>query len=254
MTKTHGFPGKNRKVVGFVSLSSYTGNTAYQQQVIDLALEISEEWKTIYAHEQSNGIPNADSSCGFDCSGLTSYIFNRVMQPVVPTYRLYAALETQYATTVMYNAGYPGEFAPFDVAEGDLQPGDILFFTSLADGTASTEIGHCGIYLGNNEFVHSTSSWEDAVCIMGLRGSYLENFVGARRYLPEEVIPADKVMTIDGPYRNYKVYAEKDSSSAIVATPAQGGSLTVLFTDGSSWALVRTADGTVGYFLTKYLM
>ena len=232
---------------------SYTGNTVYQQQVIDLALEISEEWKTIYAHEQSDGIPNADGSFGFDCSGLTSYIFNRVMQPLVPTYRMYSALETQYITTGMYNAGYTGEFSAFPVADDDLQPGDILFFTSLADGSSSTEIGHCGIYVGNNEFIHSTSSWEDAVCIMGLRGSYLENYVGARRYLPETVEPTNADTSIVGPYYSYNLYSQPNSASAVVTTLAQYDPLTVLFTDNDTWAYVRTEDGHEGFFLTEHL-
>ena len=232
---------------------TYTGNTVYQQQVIDLALEISQEWTTVYAHEQSDGIANEDGSFGFDCSGLTSYIFNRVMQPYVPTYRLYAALETQYATTAMYNAGCTGEFAAADVAADDLQPGDILFFTSLADGTSSTEIGHCGIYVGNNEFIHATSSWEDAVCIMGLRGSYLENYVGARRYLPEEVVSAELETSIVGPYYSYSLYSQANSASDVVTTLAQYDPLTVLFTDNDTWAYVRTEAGDEGFFLLEHL-
>lgn len=231
----------------------YTGNTDYQQQVIDLALEISQEWNTIYAHEQSNGIANPDGTYGFDCSGLVAYIFNRVMQSVVPTYRLYSALETQYATTGIYNAGYPGAFSASDVAPDDLQPGDILFFTSLADGTASTEIGHCGIYMGNNEFIHSTSSWSDAVCIMRLAGSYLENYVGARRYLPETVTSADTVKSIVGPYYSYNLYSEQNSESAVLATLAQYDPVTILFTDNETWAYVRTEDGTEGFFLMEHL-
>ncbi len=232
---------------------TYTGNTPYQQDVIGLALEISENWSTVYAHEQSDGIPNADGNYGFDCSGLVSYIFNTVMQKTVPTYRLYSALDTLYATTGIYNAGYPGAFSAADVPDGQLQPGDILFFTSLADGTASTEIGHCGIYLGNNEFVHSTSSWSDAVCIMRLSGSYLENYVGARRYLPETVIPANTEKSIVGPYYSYNLYSERNSASAVLEILSRYDPVTVLFTDNDTWAYVRTESGTEGYLLMDNL-
>jgi len=234
------------KLTDAKSSFSYTGNTELQQEVLDLVTDIALNWDTVYATGQSNGIPNADGTYGFNSPGLVKYVFNTVMQPKVPFYQLSQVLDTLYAATELYSTGYPGAFAAYDVAQADMEPGDVLFFGS------SSDISYCGIYLGSGEFVYSSGTWEDGVCIMPLK-DFADSLVKVRRYLPEAVVSADKAMTINGPYKNYKVYTEKDSSSAIAATPAQGSSLTVLFTDNGSWALVRTADGTVGYFLTKYL-
>lgn len=231
----------------------YTGNTVYQQEVIDLAVDIAQNWKTTYAHGQSNGIPDSNGVCGFDCSGFVKYIFDSVMRKYNPAYGLSADVEKLYETVGVCNAGYSGEFNAIEVDVDELQPGDVLFFTSLADGSASTEIGHCGIYLGNNEFAHSTSSWDDAVCIVPLSGSYLDNYAGARRYLPECVVPADAQATISGPYRNYKVYAEKAADSEVVATPALGDTVKVLFTDSEKWAYIQTESGVKGYMFLTYL-
>ncbi|MBQ7116146.1 MAG: C40 family peptidase [Clostridia bacterium] len=241
------------KLTSVKSSFTYEGNTQYQQQVIDLTLDIAQNWETVYAHGQSNGIPDSNGAYGFDCSGLVKYILLSIMNQYVPLYNLSADVETLYATEGLYNSGYAGEFSATRVDIDELQPGDVLFFKSLADGSASTEIGHCGIYLGNNEFAHSTSFWSDSVCIVSLSGSYLESYVGAVRYLPDNVTPANEEAIIDGPYQNYKVYAEKSADSTVVATLALGDTVTILFTDNGSWAYVETADGTKGYMLLKYL-
>lgn len=224
----------------------YKGETKRQQQVIDLALEISEEWKTTYAHGQSDGVPDSKGVYGFNCTGLVRYILGTVMQKTVPSYRLLAPLETLYETTSIYNQGYPGEFFATDVKRKNIQPGDVLFFTSQADGSDSDEIGHCGIYLGNNEFVHATSAWEDAVCIVPLTDSFEENLVAIRRYLPTKVTPANtkETLTDSGTHNLYK---ERSRKSTVVTSVAPGGTVTVLFTDNADWAWVRTEDGKEGF-------
>jgi len=224
----------------------YEGETKRQQQIIDLALEISEEWKTTYAHDQSNGIPNSRGVYGFDCTGLVKYILGTVMQKTVPAYRLYASIETLYETESIYNAGYPGEFFATDVKRKNLQPGDVLFFTSQADGSDSDEIGHCGIYLGNNEFIHATSAWEDAVCIVPLTGSFKENLVAIRRYIPKTVTPANTEVKLKKNGTHY-LYTERTRKSSVVTAVSSGGTVTVLFTDNADWAWVRAENGKEGF-------
>lgn len=230
----------------------YTGETKRQQQIIDLALEISEEWKTTYAHNQSDGVPNSKGVYGFDCTGLVKYIFGTVMQKTVPTFRLYADIETLYETDSIYNAGYPGEFFASDVKKKNIQPGDILFFTSLADGSDSDQIGHCGIYLGNNEFVHSTSAWDDAVCIVPLTGSYAENLVAIRRYLPKTVTPANTKVRLSDANAVYSLYTERSRKSSVVTNVSGGDTVTVLYTDNADWAYVQAENGKKGFILVQY--
>lgn len=222
---------------------AYTGNTRLQQDVIDLALEIN-SWDTFYTNDQSTGIPNEDGTYGFDCSGLATYILNTVMQKYVPTYRLNKNISAFQTTEGIYNEGYPGAFAAYDVELEDIQPGDVIFFSQ------DSEYDHCGIYLGNNEFIHCASLW-DSVRIMPLSDIYLEDFACVRRYLPEEVESADTTMylNISGVY----LYAERDDESEVLHEFKKGEAVTVLFTNNRDWAYVRTEDGTQAYMLVKYL-
>ncbi len=230
----------------------YTGETKRQQQIIDLALEISEEWETTYAHGQSNGVPNSKGVYGFDCTGLVKYIFGTVMQKSVPTFRLYADIDTLYETDSIYNAGYPGEFFASDVKKKNIQPGDVLFFTSLADGSDSDSIGHCGIYLGSNEFVHSTSAWSDAVCIMPLSDTYLENLVAIRRYLPKTVTPANTAVRLRKDSETYSLYSERSRKSSVITKVSGGDTVTVLFTDNADWAYVQAENGKKGFIQVQH--
>lgn len=231
----------------------YTGNTVYQQEVIDLAVDIAQNWKTTYAHEQSNGVPDSNGVYGFDCSGFAKYVIVSIMQKYIPVYDLSADVETLYATEGLYNSGYKGEFNAIKVDIDELQPGDVLFFTSLADGSASTEIGHCGIYLGNNEFAHSTSSWNDAVCIVPLSGSYLENYAGALRLLPEKITPANTTQYMVGDYYNYNLYSDHSPDSEVIGTLVLYDKVNLLYTDNGNWAYIETETCKKGYVLSEYL-
>lgn len=218
---------------------TYTGSTVYQQDVIDIAMDICDNWNTVYAHQQSDGVMNEDGTYGFDCSGFVSYVLNNAMQEYVPTYKLSANIATLCATEGIYNDGYTGAFSATDVALEELLPGDVLFF-SLEEDT-----DHCGIYLGNGEFVHSTSTWEDSVCVMPLSGIYSENLTGIRRYLPEEVTAAEAEMQVT--LGNCGLYAQAGPDAEVLLRFTKGDIVTLLFTNNGNWAYVRTADGTLGY-------
>jgi cell wall-associated NlpC family hydrolase len=58
------------------------------------------------------------------------------------------------------------------VQKNQLEPGDLVFFDGL---------GHVGIYVGNNEFVHAPHTG-DVVKISSLSDSwYASSYVGAKR-------------------------------------------------------------------------
>lgn len=93
---------------------------------------------------------------GFDCSGFVQYVFarNGITLPRIS--------KEQYTvgTTVELSA---------------LQPGDLVFFSFNNDGVVS----HDGIYIGNNQFINSSSS--KGVTIYTL-GTYWQSvYVGAKR-------------------------------------------------------------------------
>jgi cell wall-associated NlpC family hydrolase len=67
-------------------------------------------------------------------------------------------------TGSQYGMGVP-------VSRSQLQPGDLVFFDGL---------GHEGIYVGNNQFIHAPHTG-DVVKISSISGWYASTYVGARR-------------------------------------------------------------------------
>ena len=95
------------------------------------------------------------SPAGFDCSGLVMYVFAQL------------GVSLPHYTGAQWNMGVP-------VARGDLQPGDLVFFDGL---------GHVGIYIGGDQFVHAPHTG-DVVKVSSLdEGWYASSYVGARRIL-----------------------------------------------------------------------
>ena len=63
------------------------------------------------------------------------------------------------------------------VPKSDLQLGDLIFWK-----TTSAPVGHVGIYIGNNQFIHAPNS-RSVVKIDSLSNSYYSTkYVNARRY------------------------------------------------------------------------
>jgi peptidoglycan DL-endopeptidase CwlO len=103
------------------------------------------------------GIPyqwgGSSPSTGFDCSGFTMFVYSQV------------GVSLPHNAAAQYGMGTP-------VSRSELAPGDLVFFNGL---------GHVGIYIGGNQFIHSPHTG-DVVKISSITGSYSSGFVGARRY------------------------------------------------------------------------
>ena len=98
------------------------------------------------------------SPSGFDCSGFVNYV-----------YKLCGYSMSRVASSIYNNNGTY-------VEKANLQIGDLVFFASN-----SSSIGHVGIYIGNGQFIHS-SSGAGCVVISDLSSNYyLKNYVGAKR-------------------------------------------------------------------------
>ena len=96
------------------------------------------------------------SPSGFDCSGLVMYVYAQL------------GVSLPHYTVSQYN--YPDAVHP---SRSELEPGDLVFFAGL---------GHVGIYIGNNEFIHAPHTGAD-VEIDSLTGWYSYEYAGATRIL-----------------------------------------------------------------------
>jgi cell wall-associated NlpC family hydrolase len=105
--------------------------------------------------EQYLGVPyvwGGASPSGFDCSGLTMYVYAQL------------GVSLPHNAAAQYGMGTP-------VPRSDLEPGDLVFFDGL---------GHVGIYVGGNSFIHAPHTGT-VVQISSMSGWYASAYVGARR-------------------------------------------------------------------------
>jgi len=91
---------------------------------------------------------------GFDCSGYVQHVFAMI------------GLHLPRTADAQYDAGH---------RIAAMAPGDLVFFHTYAPG-----VSHVGIYLGNDKFIHSSSS--HGVSIASLHSSYwAPRYLGAKR-------------------------------------------------------------------------
>ena len=94
----------------------------------------------------------------FDCSGLTSWCHKQL------------GISIPRTSLAQSKSGKA-------VNKSDLQPGDLLFWK-----TTSAEVGHVGIYVGNNQFIHAPNK-SKPVKYDSLSSSYYSSrYIRARRY------------------------------------------------------------------------
>jgi peptidoglycan DL-endopeptidase CwlO len=105
------------------------------------------------------GVPyrnGGSDPAGFDCSGFVWYVFGQHGLRLPRT--------------------VPEQFRAGRQASGTLQPGDLVFFSTVAPGPS-----HVGIALGADEFVHAPSS-TGVVRVERLSSSYWSSrYLGAKR-------------------------------------------------------------------------
>jgi cell wall-associated NlpC family hydrolase len=98
-----------------------------------------------------------DDPGGFDCSGFVKYVFEQ------------HGVQMPRETRKQFEVGQ-------DVDAGSLEPGDLVFFTTVAPGAS-----HVGIAVGGDQFVHAPST-AGVVRVEHLSAQYwASRFVGARR-------------------------------------------------------------------------
>lgn len=104
----------------------------------------------------------------FDCSGFTYYCVNKIY-------------DIQLLRSA-YDQGYDDSYFKIESIE-ELQEGDLVYFnTNRSDGDLSD---HAGIYIGENQFIHASSSKEKIIISDLSKGYYNERFSWGRRIIEE---------------------------------------------------------------------
>ena len=99
-------------------------------------------------------------STGFDCSGFTSYVYKQFGISISRS----SAAQASNGTSV---------------SKSNLQPGDLVIFNNRAN----TSIGHVGIYIGGNTFIHAANSGKGVVTTSLSDSYYSQRYVTGRRII-----------------------------------------------------------------------
>lgn len=99
---------------------------------------------------------------GFDCSGFTMYVYSQ------------RGYSLPHSATSQWQSGLGTRV--YSISE--LQPGDLVFFNDPSRN-AGKACSHAGIYTGDGQFIHSSSSRSGGVIVSSLTSGYYNTyFVG----------------------------------------------------------------------------
>ena len=96
----------------------------------------------------------------FDCSGFTMYVMR------------------QFGVSLPHSSSAQSRMGR-SVSRSNLQPGDLMFFSSGTRGV----VGHVGIYIGNGRMIHASTP-STGVIVSSINESYFAaRYLGARRVM-----------------------------------------------------------------------
>ena len=99
---------------------------------------------------------------GFDCSGFTMYVYSQ------------HGYSLPHSATSQWQSGLGARVSSIS----ELQPGDLVFFNDPSRN-AGKACSHAGIYTGDGQFIHSSSSRSGGVIVSSLTSGYYNTyFVG----------------------------------------------------------------------------
>lgn len=124
---------------------------------------------------------------GFDCSGFVRNVYDHVAGVILP-----------HGSKAMSQLGDK-------IKAAELLPGDLVFFRFM-----NHTISHVGIYLGNNQFIHASSTESGSVMISNLNNDYWSKHFTLARRLIIHALPTDT-------FRSTALSRDKDKSLSLQA-------------------------------------
>ena len=156
----------NALVDGWYDVTCEYGTEGYiRSDFLDLTESASDNSDIVATAKQYLGVRyvyGGASSNGFDCSGFTMYVYGK------------HGFSLPHTATGQWQSGLGTRIWGISA----LQPGDLVFFNDPARN-AGKACSHAGIYIGNGQFIHSSSSSSGGVIISDLTSGYYNTyFVG----------------------------------------------------------------------------
>lgn len=157
---------------GWYSVKCQYGTTGYVlSDFVDLtAAPSSSGSKIVSLAKQYMGVRysyGGASPSGFDCSGFTMYIYRQF------------SVSLPHTATGQWQSGAGARIYSISA----LQPGDLVFFNDPSRN-AGKACSHAGIYIGDGQFIHASSSRSGGVIVSELYSGYYNTyFVGGLNVL-----------------------------------------------------------------------
>lgn len=150
-TQTENTSSKNESTQKTESNTQGTGSSASGNNIVAYA-------KKYMGYKYVSG--GSSPSTGFDCSGFTSYVYKQ------------CGINISRSSSAQASNGTA-------VSKSNLQPGDLVIFNNRAN----TSIGHVGIYIGGNTFIHAGNSGTGVITTSLSDSYYSARYVTGRRII-----------------------------------------------------------------------
>ncbi|WP_318617934.1 C40 family peptidase [Sporosarcina sp. YIM B06819] len=134
-----------------------------QAEASSIAADISKTATSLKGVRYSYG---GSTTSGFDCSGYINYVFKE------------NAISVARSSSSLYASGTA-------VDKANLEVGDLVFFNTTGKG-----VSHVGIYIGDGEFAHASTSRGVRVDKLNDPHYWGDKYIGAKRVL-DSVASAD---------------------------------------------------------------
>ncbi len=147
---------RTQKIVELPNTATDVTETEEVNTVVNKGEEVVDYAKTLLGKDYVYGGVGPNS---FDCSGFTQYVYKKF------------GINLSHSASAQANIGTT-------VSKSDLQLGDMVFFSQ-----GGSSIGHVGIFVGNNSFIHAANPQKGVVITSLADGYYTSNYKTSKRVL-----------------------------------------------------------------------